>query len=177
MGAWGEAPARLAEPRDGRVRPEAHLQLGPAAYNTSQAQALVTLLPDREVSTTIGTPAEGPDYWYSGSGDDVDSSMLTPLPAEATTLAAKVTYDVEVDWDYAYVVYSTDGGETFTSIPTNRSTTTNPNGQNFSSGITGSTADQWVDLTANLTGVPAGAQVGFRLSRRKVDRAAAVPPP
>jgi len=80
------------------------------------------------------------------------------LPAGAT-LSAKVRYNIEANWDYAYLVYSTDGGATWTSIQTNRSTTTNPNNQNKGYGITG-VANSWVDLTANL---PTGnVLLGFR---------------
>ena len=72
-------------------------------------------------------------------------------------LTAKVSYDIELDWDYAYL---TVNGEPF---PTNLSTNTNPNGQNFGNGITGSSAGGWVDLTADLSAF-AGQTVtiGFR---------------
>jgi immune inhibitor A len=162
MGAWEKL--QLGWLNYQLVQPGAtvNTKLGPASANTKQAQALVTLLPKRKVTMTVGTPFEGSDFWYSGQGNDLDSSMLTSLPTGAATLTAKVKYQIEQDWDYAAVVYSTDGGKTFTSIPTNRSTTTDPNGQNIGQGITGSTAGQWVDLTAPLAGVPAGALVGFR---------------
>jgi immune inhibitor A len=120
------------------------------------------VLPEKKVTTKIGTPYEGSDFWYSGQGDNLDNTMLTALPSGATQLSAKVNYQIEQDWDYAYAVYSTDGGKTFTSITTNLSTTTDDNGQNFGQGITGTSKGAWVDLTADLTGVPAGAQVGFR---------------
>jgi immune inhibitor A len=162
MGAWEKLQLGWLDYEAVQPGAKADLKLGPSTANTKQAQALITLLPDRQVTTTIGTPYEGADFWHSGSGDDLDNSMLTPLPAGATTLAAKVAYEIEQDWDYAYAVYSTDGGTTTTSIPTNRSTTTDPNGQNAGAGITGSTGGQWVDLTADLRGVPAGALVGFR---------------
>jgi immune inhibitor A len=162
MGAWEKL--QLGWLNYAAVQPGAKtdLKLGPATSNTKQAQALIALLPERQVSTTVGTPYEGADFWYSGSGDDLDNTMLTALPAGAATLTAKVRYDIETDWDYGYAVYSTDGGKTFTSIPTSRSTSTDPNGQNFGSGITGDTGGAWVDLTADLTTVPAGALVGFR---------------
>ncbi|MGY1731552.1 immune inhibitor A domain-containing protein [Geodermatophilus sp. SYSU D01045] len=162
MGAWEKLQLGWLDYEV--VAPGAHasVRLGPASTNTRQAQAVIAVLPDREVTTDIGDPYEGEDFWYSGQGDDLDHSMLTPLPAGATTLTAKVRYDIEQDWDYAYVVYSTDGGKTFTPLATNLSTTTDPNGQNFGHGITGSTDGEWVDLTASLAGVPAGAQVGFR---------------
>jgi hypothetical protein len=57
------------------------------------------------------------------------------------TLSAKVNFDIEVDWDYAYLVVSTDGGATWANIETDKSTTTDPNGQNFGFGITGSSGD------------------------------------
>src|SRR3954469_10428479 len=129
------------------------------------------LLPDKQVTTTIAKPFEGSDFWYSGSGNDLDNSMLAPKPAGATSLTAKVNYQIEQDWDYAYAVWSTDGGKTFTSLPTNRSTTTDPNGQNQGQGITGSTGGGATPDTAggggsfrpgSLSGVPAGALVGFR---------------
>ena len=162
MGAWEKLQLGWLNYEAVAPGAKANTRLGPSTANTKQAQALITVLPEREVTTTVGTPFEGADFWYSGQGDDLDTTMLTPLPAGAATLAAKVDYQIEQDWDYAYAVYSTDGGKTFTSLPTNRSTTTDPNGQNFGQGITGSTGGQWVDLTAPLAGVPAGALVGFR---------------
>jgi immune inhibitor A len=121
---------------------------------------MIAVLPDKVVTTNIGAPFEGADFWHSGTGDNLDNTMLAPLPAGATTLTAKVRYQIEQDWDYAYAGYVVDG--TFTPLTTNLSTATDPHGQNFGHGITGSTSGQWVDLTADISKVPAGAQVGFR---------------
>jgi immune inhibitor A len=162
MGAWEKLQLGWLNYQTVAAGAKANTKLGPAEANTKQAQALLVQLPDEQVTTTVGTPYEGADFWYSGAGDDLDNTMLTPLPAGAGTFSAKVKYQIEADWDYAYVVYSTDGGRTFVSLPTNRSTTSDPNGQNFGQGITGSSGGQWVDLTASLAGVPAGALVGLR---------------
>ncbi|MGY1734924.1 immune inhibitor A domain-containing protein [Geodermatophilus sp. SYSU D00684] len=162
MGAWEKLQLGWLDYEVVAPGARADTRLGPSTSTTKQAQALIVVLPEREVTTTVGTPFEGSDFWYSGQGDDLDHSMLTALPAGAGTLTAKVNYQIEQDWDYAYAVYTTDGGRTFTPLPTNRSVTTDPNGQNFGHGITGSTGGQWVDLSASLAGVPAGAQVGFR---------------
>jgi immune inhibitor A len=162
MGAWEKIQLGWIDPEVVRYGGTATVDLGPAAFDTPQEEAVVAVLPEREVTTTIGTPFEGPDFWYSDQGDDLDNTMLTALPAGAQELTAKVSYEIEQDWDYAYAVYTTDGGASFTPIATNRSVTTNPNGQNFGQGITGSTGGAWVDLTASLAGIPAGAQVGFR---------------
>ena len=134
--------------------------LGPFEFNNKHAQALFVVLPQKEVVSNIGAPFAGSYYYYSGSGDDLDNLMYKSfdLPAGAT-LTAKVRYNIEANWDYAYLVYSTDGGATWMSIETNRSTSTDPNGQNKGFGITG-VANSWVDLTANL---PAGnVLLGFR---------------
>ena len=135
-------------------------KLGPAETNTKQAQGLFVVLPPKEVVSFIGDPYEGENYYYSGAGHYLDNFMYKPVSlAAGSTLTAKVKYQIEVDWDYAYLVVSTDGGATWTGLETNRSVTTNPNGQNYGFGITGSSGG-WVDLTADL---PAGdVLLGFR---------------
>jgi immune inhibitor A len=76
-------------------------------------------------------------------------------------LKAKVKYNIELDYDYAYLVYSTDNGVTWTGVQTDRSTSTNPYGQNYGYGITGSSNNLWVDL--NATSLPTGnVLLGFR---------------
>ncbi len=129
-------------------------------FNSKQAQGLFVILPKKTVVTNIGAPYAGSQYYYSGAGDNLNSFMYKAFDlAAGSTLTAKVKYNIELDWDYAYLVYSTDGGATWIPIETNQSVTTDPNGQNFGFGITG-TSDGWVDLTANL---PAGnVLLGFR---------------
>ena len=129
-------------------------------FNTKQAQGLFVVLPKKQVVTNIGAPYAGASYYYSSAGDDLDNLMYKSFDlAAGSTLTAKVKYNTELDWDYAYLVYSTDGGVTWTPIETNLSVTTDPNGQNFGYGITGASGG-WVDLTANL---PAGnVLLGFR---------------
>lgn len=142
---------------------KASVKVGPAEYNTKQAQQLVVNLPDNKVETKLTDPFAGSKFYYSGSGDNLDNFMYkaVSLPANAT-LTAKVWYDIEPDWDYAYVVVSTDGGATWTGVPTNLSSNTNPNGQNFGNGITNNSAGKWVDLTANLSAYTGNVLVGFR---------------
>ncbi len=107
-------------------------------FNTKQAQGLFVILPKKGVVSNIGAPYAGSNYYYSSAGDNLNNFMYKSfnLPAGAT-LTAKVKYNIELDWDYAYLVYSTDNGATWTGMQTNLSTTTNPNGQNYGYGITG----------------------------------------
>jgi hypothetical protein len=130
-------------------------------FNTKQAQGLFVVLPKKAVVTKIGDPYAGTHYYYSGSGDKLDRFMYKSfnLP-DGATLSAKVKYSIELDWDYAYLVYSTDNGATWQGLETNLSSDTSPHGQNLGFGITGASGDAWVDLTAAL---PAGnVLLGFR---------------
>jgi len=126
--------------------------LGPAEYNTALAQGLFVILPEKEVSNVLATPYEGSNLYYSGAGNNLDNRMYRQftLPVGVVGLSAKVNYNIETDWDYAYVIVSPDGGANWKYVPTNRSTSTDPFGQNFGNGITGASAG-WVDLTADLS--------------------------
>ena len=138
------------------------LKLGPMETNTKQAQGIFVILPQKEVVSDIGDPFAGANFYYSGAGNNIDNMMYRSFDlAAGSQLTAKVKYDIELDWDYAYVVVSTDNGASWTSVPTSLSTTTDPNGQNFGFGITGTSAG-WVDMTADLSAFTGPTLVGFR---------------
>jgi len=137
----------------------ASLKLGPASANTKQAQQLVLLLPDKQLDFPLGEPYSGDYFYFSGSGNDLDNAMTrsVALPAGGPSLTAKVKYDIETDWDYAYVTVNG------TPVETNLSTTTNPFGQNFGYGITDNSGSAWVDLTADLSAFSGQTvTIGFR---------------
>lgn len=137
-------------------------KLGPAEANTKQAQGLFVLLPDKQVTEQIANPYSGSYFYYSGSGNNLDNYMYKSftLPANAA-LSAMVNYEIEADWDYAYLVVSIDGGANWNSVKTNVSTDTDPNGQNFGYGITGN-SDGWQELTADLSAYTGDVLLGFR---------------
>ncbi len=127
--------------------------LGPNDAATDKKQALFVVLPDKVVPLELGDAFAGDNFFYSGSGDDLDNVMSkeVTLPAGATDMTAKVRYDIEPDWDYAYAVVSDDDGATWTPLETNLSTDTDPNGQNFGHGITGTSNGDWADLAADVS--------------------------
>jgi immune inhibitor A len=135
-------------------------KLGPSTANTKQAQGLFVVLPPKEVTEDIGPAYDGDYYYYSGAGDNLDNRMYKAFSMQAgATLKAMVNYQIESDWDYAYVIVSTDDGATWQTVETDHSTTDDPNGNNFGFGITGGSGG-WAELNADL---PAGdVMVGFQ---------------
>ncbi|MGZ4310212.1 MAG: M6 family metalloprotease domain-containing protein [Gaiellaceae bacterium] len=142
---------------------KSEIKLGPAEYTTKQPQAVFVILPKKQVTANIGAPYAGSKFYFSGSGDNLDNFMTKAVTlAPGSTLTAKVRYSIEPDWDYAYVVVSTDNGATWQGVHTNLSTNTSPNGQNKGEGITGSSGGNWVDLSADLSAYTGNVLLGFR---------------
>jgi immune inhibitor A len=133
------------------------LKLGPAEHRTKKAQGAFVLLPDKTVPLNLGDPYEGEQYYYSGSGNNLDNTMTKQVTVGSGELSAQVRYAIEDDWDYAYLTVNGD------SVATSRSTTDDPNGQNFGYGITGDSGGDWVELTADLSAYAGQTvELGFR---------------
>jgi M6 family metalloprotease-like protein/uncharacterized repeat protein (TIGR01451 family) len=115
----------------------------------------------------IDKVSSGKHAWFSQAGNgfgcpghtlDVDLSN-TKFASSGTpiTLTLSSWYEIEWDYDYAFVLVSTDHGKTFHSVPSANGTTTpkqfNPNGSacldKFDNGITG-TSRSGSGFTANI---------------------------
>jgi immune inhibitor A len=162
MGAWEKLQLGWLNYELASAGAKSEHKLGPSMTNTKQAQGLIVTLPKKQVTTKISDPFAGAKFYYSGMGDNLDNLMPRPftLPAGAQ-LSAMVKYNIELDWDYAYLVVSTDGGANWTPVATNLSTSANPNGQNFGNGITGR-KNNWTALTADLSAFTGNVLLGFR---------------
>ncbi|MGX9887126.1 immune inhibitor A domain-containing protein [Streptomyces sp. NPDC002276] len=93
--------------------------LGVAEYNTKNAQALVVQLPEKAVTTTVVTPAQGATQWWSGSGNSLSNTLSRTVDLTGKSSAALTLdgwYDTEQDYDYLYTEVSKDGGATWTPI-------------------------------------------------------------
>ena len=163
------------------------VKLGPAETNTKQAQAVVVPLPaDKNVfylyDPAAGSLQYGANAWWGGKGDNLDNTMTrsVTVPAAPATLQMRLNYQIETNWDYAYVQVSNNGGSTWTNLagtylggangttPTALTTTTNPNAQNLGNGITGSSNGVWRLASFNMNAF-AGQTVLLRL-RYKTDK-------
>lgn len=162
MGAWEKFQLGWLNYEVARAGQKSVHRLGPAEFNTKQAQGVFVILPQKEVVTTIGTPYAGDYFYYSGMGNNLDRVMYKAFTLEpGSSLHAKVNYEIELDWDYAYVVVSTDGGMTWTPVHTNLSTMDDPNGQNEGHGITGFSGG-WIDLDVDLSAYVGDVLLGFK---------------
>jgi immune inhibitor A len=94
-------------------------KLGVAEYNTWDKQALVVTLPDKAVTTTIVSPAQGASQWWSGSGDNLKNTLTRSVDLTGKSSAALSLdgwYDIEANYDYLYTEVSTDGGANWTAL-------------------------------------------------------------
>ncbi len=163
LGAWDKFQLGWLNYEVAYAGQKSEHKMGPAETNTKQAQGLFVVLPDKEVIEEIGDPYSGDYFYYSGLGNDLDNWMVKSLTlAAGSSLDAMVNFAIEDDWDYAYLMVSTDGGATWTGVNTNRSATNDPNGQNFGYGITGDSGGAWIPLTADLSAYTGDVLIGFQ---------------
>ncbi|MBN2227460.1 MAG: immune inhibitor A [candidate division Zixibacteria bacterium] len=115
-------------------------------------------------TTTTARFHTAPTSFYSGLDSDLDNYFTTTTPylvQENDTLRFWTWYDIETDWDYAYVEISTNGA-TYVTLPGNITDTTNLHGNNRGDGITGASGG-WVEGLFDLAAY-VGENVFIRIS-------------
>lgn len=121
-------------------------------------------------STTVkvvDNQAHSGEYqWYSHRGDDSNTRLTRAFDltgVSSATLQYWTWYDIETDWDYGYVEVSTDNGETWTILETPYSATTNPSGNAYGAGYTGSSGSgpAWIEERLDIS-TYAGQEVLIR---------------
>jgi immune inhibitor A len=124
-------------------------ELDQAAIKGNNNDFVKVNLPDK--ATNVNTPASGKKEYFSGKGDDMNNSMSVNLDLTGKT-TAKLTfntwYDIEKDYDYAYINVKV-GSADWVTVPGNI-TTTEPGEANLGNGITGS-SNGWVKGEFDLT--------------------------
>jgi immune inhibitor A len=157
MGAWEKFQLGWLNYEVAFAGQKSEHKLGPMETNTKQAQGLFVVLPQKPVSAHIADPYAGSYFYFSGSANNLRNQMTKAFTLGAgATLAAKVNYGIEIGYDYANVIASTDGGATWQTVPTNLS-----NSSVESNGIDGFSGG-WVDLTADLSAYAGDVLLGFR---------------
>jgi len=119
--------------------------------------------------TFINTPATGTYEYWGGQQDEIDSNMVTTVDLtgkSSATLTFDAWYDIEEQWDFAFVQVSADNGATWKSIGNaNTRSDVVPEGYptilNSMPGFTGK-SDGWKAQSFDLSAY-AGKKVQLRL--------------
>ena len=112
-------------------------------------------------------PHSGGALWWSDRADGLDSRLTRTVDlskATKPTLSFWTWYDIEKDYDYGYVMVSTDGGQHWATLQASGTTKDDPNGANLGNGYTGTSGGDksaWVRQEVDLSGY-AGKQVQLR---------------
>ncbi|MEO5832708.1 MAG: immune inhibitor A domain-containing protein [Nakamurella sp.] len=159
IGAWNKLQLGWLDYQVEVAGTKKKIDLGPEEYNSENAQALVVVLPKKELTSDLGAPKSGAAQWYSGAGDDLSNSMSrqVALPAEPATLSFQARWNIEDcgpdACDYAYV--QVDDGTGWAAIP---GSITLPDEGNGIDGV----SDGWQPAAFDLSAY-AGQTVGLRV--------------
>ncbi|MEJ5946343.1 immune inhibitor A domain-containing protein [Pseudokineococcus basanitobsidens] len=167
MGAWEKLQLGWLDYETVVAGQKRRMVLGPQEYNTADAQGVVVVLPDKEVTTQLGAPATGERQWWSGKGDDLSNTLTASADltgASTATLSMQSRWAIEEGYDYLYVQASTDGGDSWTSLAGTADGTPFGTDASGAPAIDGEQAD-WVDVEVPLDAY-AGQQVQLRLLYR-----------
>ena len=100
----------------------------------------------------------GKFQWWSNRGDSIDSTLTREFDLTGTqkaTLRYHLWFDNEKDWDYTYVVASTDGGKRWDVLQGQHTSSANPVGNNFGHGYTGKSGEdagpRWIEDEVDLS--------------------------
>jgi hypothetical protein len=111
-----------------------------------------------QVKVVPNQPHSGEYQWWSNRGDDSDMTLTRSFDLSGVNQAALqfwTWYDIEEDWDFAYVEVSTDGGDTWDILPGRYTTTENRSGNSFGHAWTGvsggGAAPEWVQEEIDLS--------------------------
>jgi hypothetical protein len=110
--------------------------------------------------------------FWSNKGDESDMSLTRAFDFTGVsgpiTLSYQTWYDIETDWDYVYLLVSTNNGDDWNFITTPSGTDTDPTGNSYGWGYTGDsgggeTVDDavWIEESVDLSDY-AGQQVLIR---------------
>jgi hypothetical protein len=131
-----------------------------ADYYEIQCSGTVTInfTGSQRVSVVPAEPHSGRYAFWSNRGDKSDMTLTREFDLSGLT-SATLTYwtwfNIEEDYDYAYVEVSTNGGETWTILEAPGATDYNPTGNNFGWGFTANSGGggnpEWTQIEADLS--------------------------
>ncbi|MBV9547518.1 MAG: immune inhibitor A, partial [Chloroflexi bacterium] len=116
-----------------------------------------------DASVQLTEAADAGEIWWSNRGDNLDSRLTRSLDLSGLSTAHAefhVWYDLEDQFDFAYLSVSLDGGRTWQALPANHTQPDGRTGNNYGPGWTGSSGG-WLDEQVDLSSF-VGSQVLLR---------------
>jgi hypothetical protein len=125
---------------------------------------------DQRVKLIPTDAHSGDNFWWSNRNDSSFATLTRKVDLTNTltaTLKYWAWYNIEEDWDYAYLLASTDNGTHWTLVPATSSRETDINNQNLGHGFSGVSGggkeSAWIQETANLNAY-AGKRILLRFA-------------
>ncbi|WP_031457994.1 immune inhibitor A domain-containing protein [Chloroflexus sp. MS-G] len=103
-----------------------------------------------------GQMPRGRYAWWSNRGDDSIATLTRVVDlrnVSSATLTFDTWFEIEDDYDYAFVTVSTDGGQTWETLPGKWTTDYDPQGVNYGHGLTGVSGRPDANLEDGLRGL------------------------
>ncbi|MCI0797980.1 MAG: immune inhibitor A [Chloroflexi bacterium] len=117
----------------------------------------------QSVNTLLPVDLGSQNCWWSNAGDNINSTLTRTLDLrdlDRATLNYQVWYNLEAQWDYAYLEISTNDGRTWDILETPNTSPENPVGNSYGPGYTGDSLG-WITESVDLT-TYAGREVRLR---------------
>jgi hypothetical protein len=137
---------------------------------TGAGRATLNFTGDQRVKLIPADAHSGDRFWWSNRNDSTFATLTRRVDlrdVSTATLKYWAWYDIEEDWDYAYLLVSADNGMHWAPLPATSSRETNPNEQNLGHGFSGKSGggneSAWIQETANLNAY-AGKQIMLRFA-------------
>jgi immune inhibitor A len=143
MNVWDKAALGFITPKVVKRGTSATLKLQPAATGSPDSTGVIIPLPKRKHTVEL-SGKDGANEWYSGMAGDLDARLTTTdlvaVPAADPTLTFHTWYDIEEGYDFGFVLVSTDGGDSWTSVASDGNTVQTAGGK---WALTGSDTGDW----------------------------------
>ena len=125
--------------------------------NLKEGSATLEFLGAETVRLLPTTPRSGEHFWWSNRADAIDSQMTGSFDLSglsSATLRFKTWFDIEKDFDYAYVEASRDGGGTWDILQGRFTSSEDKLGNSFGHAYTGfsggGSASVWIEESFDL---------------------------